>query len=115
MKIDGLGLSGYDMTNKLGQLDNENKAESFSNALESAVKSKDDTALMDACKEVETYMISSIFKQMKQPTESDESLIPKGDYEKMFESDMIDDMAKNMTNAGGIGLAKMMYEQMSRR
>ncbi|MGL4344254.1 MAG: rod-binding protein [Cellulosilyticaceae bacterium] len=115
MRIDGVGLPAYNMTTQLESLERDTKANSFSSALESAVAQKDDKALMEACKDVETYMISTIFKQMKKSTEMGESLIPKGDYETMFESNMVDEMAKNMTNAGGIGLAKMMYEQMSRK
>ncbi|MGL4738621.1 MAG: rod-binding protein [Cellulosilyticaceae bacterium] len=114
MKIESLGLSGYDRTNQTMQTQDLGKAEAFSGALENAVKNQDDQALLEACQDVESYMISTIFKQLKQSTESDDPLIAKGDYEKMFESNMIDDMASNMTKAGGMGLAKMMYEQMKR-
>lgn len=114
MKIESFGLSAFDRTNQTNQAQDLTKAEVFSAALESAVQSQDDQALLSSCKDVESYMISTIFKQLKKSTESEDPLIPKGDYEKMFESNMIDEMAKNMTNAGGIGLAKMMYEQMKR-
>lgn len=85
----------------------------FEEALQTALESNDDKKLKEACEQVETYMLKSIFKQMKKSTELGERLLPKGDYEEMFEGYMIDEQCKNLTKAGGIGLADMMYKQMS--
>lgn len=85
----------------------------FASVLENAVASKDDVQLKEACEQVETYMLTTIFKQMKQSTEMGERLIEKGDYEEMFEDQMIEEQCKNMVKSGGIGLADMMYRQMS--
>lgn len=87
--------------------------EGFEETLQNAIQSKDDKKLKEACEQVETYMITSIFKQMKKSTELGERLLPKGDYEEMFEDYMIEEQCKNLTKAGGIGLADMMYKQMS--
>lgn len=114
MRIEGISLPNQNINQHVNTLQGENAAENFSNALKQAVEKKDDKELIEACQEIETYMISSIFKQMKKSTEMGESLIPKGDYEEMFESNMVDEMAKNMTKAGGIGLAKSLYEQLSK-
>ena len=59
-------------------------------------------------------MLTSIFKQMKASTKIGETLVEKGDYEEMFEDYLVEEQCKQMTEAGGIGLAKMMYEQMSK-
>lgn len=85
----------------------------FSTVLENAVSSKDDKALKEACDQVEQYMLSMIFKQMKASTVTGETLIPKGDYEKMFEDYLIDEQCKTMSKAGGVGLSDMMYKQLS--
>ena len=91
----------------------ENKTKDFDAILKEAAASQDDKALREACEELETYMLSQLFKQMKTSMLSGESLIPKGDYEKTFEDYMIDNRSKEMTKAGGIGLADMMYKQMT--
>lgn len=92
---------------------NENKSEAFQEALEKAMIEKDDKKLKEACEEVEAYMLSSLFKQMKKSTEMGERLIPKSDYEEMFEEQVIDEQCKNMAKAGGVGLAESMYKQMT--
>jgi flagellar protein FlgJ len=91
----------------------ENKTKDFDAILKEAAASQDDKALREACEELETYMLSQLFKQMKTSMLSGESLIPKGDYEKTFEDYMIDNQSKEMTKAGGIGLADVMYRQMT--
>lgn len=84
----------------------------FKLEIDKAITNKDDEKLMESCKEMEKYFIGMLYKQMKTSTLSGEQLIEKGDYEEMFEGQLIDEQAKVMTDAGGIGLAKMMYEQM---
>ncbi len=83
--------------------------------LENVTKEKDDKQLKKACQEVESYMIYRLFKQMKQSTTWGERLIPKGDYEEVFEDFLTKTQAEEMTKAGGIGLADMMYQQLSRQ
>ena len=90
-----------------------NQGEDFEAMLQSAVADQDDKKLRDACKQVETYMITSLFKQMKKSTEMGERLIPKGDYEEMFEDYLVEEQCKNIALSGGIGLADMMYKQMT--
>lgn len=101
------------IASKLEITTKENKAADFQEALEHATKEQDDKALREACEEVETYMLSTIFKQMKASTDMGERLVPKGDYEEQFEDFLIDEQCKIMTKSGGIGLADMMYKQMS--
>lgn len=89
----------------------ENKTTRFQSLLEQAVLTEDEEELLDACKQVESYMLSTIMKQMKQSTTLGETLIPKGDYEEMFEGYLIDAQCEKLVDAGGIGLADMMYRQ----
>ena len=76
------------------------------------ISKEEDETLLNACKEMENYFLSSIFKQMKASTTWGESLIEKGDYEEMFEDYLTDAQCKEMVDAGGIGLAQMLYKQM---
>ena len=86
---------------------------SFETSLENAINTQDEKALKEACDEMEQYMLSMIFKQMKASTGTGEGLIPKGDYEEMFEDQLIDEQCKAMTDAGGVGLSNMMYKQLT--
>lgn len=92
----------------------EDKSKAFEQSLQKAMAGQDDKALQEACKEMEAYMLSSLFKQMKASTQLGESLIEKGQYEEMFEDQLIDEQCKEMVKAGGIGLAASMYKQMSK-
>lgn len=84
----------------------------FSDVLEKAMEKQDTDELKESCKEIETYMLSYVFKQMKKCMLTDEGITQKGDYEKMFEDNMIDALCEEMVEAGGIGLADSMYKQM---
>lgn len=88
--------------------------EEFKNALTQAARNQDDEELKASCNQIEAYMLSMVFKQMKESmlsNDEDTSVIPEGDYTKTFESTMIDTMAEKMTEAGGIGLSQQIYQQ----
>lgn len=85
----------------------------FEAILSEAMAKKDDTELKEACDELESYMLSMMFKQMKSSMLSGDSLIAKGDYESMFEDTYINNLCDEMVKAGGIGLSDAMYKQMT--
>lgn len=85
----------------------------FEAILSEAMAKKDDTELKEACDELEGYMLSMMFKQMKSSMLSGDSLIAKGDYESMFEDTYINNLCDEMVKAGGIGLSDAMYKQMT--
>lgn len=102
------------MQQDLSKSTTEATGEDFKNALTQAIQNNDDDELKASCDEMEAYMISMMFKQMKECMLSDDdedALIPKGDYTSTFESKMIDTMAENMVEAGGLGLSDLMYKQ----
>lgn len=90
------------------------EATEFKNVLTNAMNSGEDEELKKACDQLESYMLSMVFKQVKESMLSDDedSLIPKGDYVKMFEGNMINALADEVTEAGGVGLSKAIYKQM---
>lgn len=108
-RVDGLSQ----LANQLSIKESTQNGAHFEKALQEVQHTKDEEAIKKACKEVEAYMLSTILKQMKASINMGEELIPKGDYEKMFESYLSDEQAKQMTEAGGIGLADMMFKQMT--
>lgn len=71
-----------------------------------------DEELMEACKSFESYFLEQAFKGM-------EKMVPKSDeedkYVSMFKDTLYKEYADSATQKGdGIGIAKMLYEQMKR-
>ncbi|WP_069998888.1 rod-binding protein [Cellulosilyticum sp. I15G10I2] len=112
MEINSLQFNpilGQQITSKIEQ----EQTKDFDAIFEQAAREQDDKALKDACVKLESYMLSQLFKQMKKSMVSEDGLIPKGDYEKTFEDYIINNQSEDMAKAGGIGLADMMYKQMT--
>lgn len=84
----------------------------FSETLQKAMAEQNTDELKESCKEIESYMLSYVFKKMKDSMLTGEGITEKSDYEEMFEDSMIEAMCENMVEAGGIGLADSMYKQM---
>ena len=71
---------------------------------------KTDEEMMDACKQFEAYMVEQVYKSMENTImRADDE---KGDYEKMFGDLRIQQYAQAVSDQGGIGLAKQLYEAM---
>ena len=67
--------------------------------------------LREACEGFESIFIQNMWKEMRKTVNQSTLLHGK---EEQFWQDMYDqELAKKMTSAGGIGLAQMMYEQLS--
>ena len=87
---------------------------SFEQILGKAQLNKDDEKLKEACREMEAYFIQQLFKTMKTSTQLGEGIITKGQHEEIFEDMLIEEQSKEATKAGGIGLADMLYKQLSK-
>jgi flagellar protein FlgJ len=97
MEIDNMGF--YD------------KLSLFETKAESANRNKDDTELMEVCKEFESIFLNMVFKEMRK-TIPDGGLIPKDTGTEIFEDMYYEELSKEVSNKGdGLGLAKMLYEQ----
>lgn len=87
---------------------------SFEQILGNSQLNKDDEKLKEACREMEAYFIQQLFKTMKTSTQLGEGIITKGQHEEIFEDMLIEEQSKEATKAGGIGLADMLYKQLSK-
>lgn len=112
LSLDGL-YSNYD------DIYGKSASTSRIDELQETLKNKDmktssEKELMDVCKEFESYFAEQVFKAMeKMVPENEES--SNSDYMNMFGDILTQEYAKNATNQGeGLGLAKMLYEQMKR-
>ncbi len=79
------------------------------------VSSAEDEKLLDACKQFESYFVEQMYKQMmatvpEDPLDSGTNSVLV-DY---YKDNLIKEYASQTTEQEGLGLAKMLYEQMKR-
>lgn len=88
-----------------------NFADTLAKATDKAQQTKDDKKLRKACKDMEAVFLNLMLTTMR-------STVQKSDLidtskEEIMRSMLDSEMSKNMAEAGGIGLADMMYRQLS--
>ncbi len=119
--MDISSLNGYtdQLISSAEQSQAKQKLEKIQNALTSAASGKsgevDNPELMDACKTFEAYFLEQVFKEM-------EKTVPEHDYGDQatnnlvdyFKGNTIQSMAEQVADGEGLGLARQLYEQMSR-
>lgn len=79
--------------------------------LEKAYTEKDDKELREACQEFEATFINMMFKEMRKTVGSSDSSFALDTYQEMFD----DEIATSVSQGRGIGIADMMYNQLSYR
>lgn len=112
MKIDSLSMmDGYQ------PVANDQKqtveTDAFKDLLAKAAEEKDLEGLKKACMEFETYFINTLFKEMRSSSEGT-GLIEKSQARSMFEGMLDEEMSKKMSEAGGIGLADMLFKNLQK-
>lgn len=89
--------------------------DSISKKFEYLKNSGDDKKLMEACQEFESIFVHMLLKEMR-ATIPEDGLVEKSMATKIFEDMYDEEVAKKISQTnGGLGIAKMLYEQMKRR
>lgn len=92
------------------------QAKSFSQELNQAMGAQkttaDDKKLKQTCQDMESVFLNMMLQTMRKTVPKD-SLIGESNEDDIVKSMMDDEMAKNLSKAGGIGLADMLYKQLS--
>lgn len=74
-----------------------------------------DEELMEACKSFEAYFVEQAFKGMEKMIPKDDDKSSSASYTEMFKDKLYQEYADSATERGdGLGIAKMLYEQMKR-
>ncbi len=90
----------------------ENEINEFSNSLDTAMQSKDDEELREACTDFESYFIKHMYNEMQKTVDHSNSLFQRSQATNVFTDFLVSETAENVANAGGIGLADMMFDSM---
>lgn len=92
-----------------------NSVQSVKAAVESVKKqgqTKGTDKLEQACKDFESLFVAQMMQQMRK-TVPQEGLFNGGRAEKIYTEMLDSEMAKSISNQRGVGLAAMMYRQLS--
>lgn len=90
----------------------QSEAKNFKASLESAMSNQDKDKLKAACRDFESVFLNMMLQSMR-------ATVPKSDFlgqnkgREMFESLLDQEVTKDMAKAGGVGLADMMFKQMT--
>lgn len=76
-------------------------------------KSQQDTELNKACRDFESIFVNYMMKQMRQ-TVMKQEVMGTSRSEELYTSMLDSEVAKNVSQARGIGLADVLYKQMSK-
>ncbi len=91
------------------------QVDNFKNTFDNAMKNDKEEELKEACVKFESYFLNMMFKSMRKTVVSGGGLFEKSNAQKIFEEGLDQELTKKMANEGGIGLADMMYKQLSRQ
>jgi flagellar protein FlgJ len=99
---------------RMGQLYKEQvNGEGFQAALEAAVQKNDAAELRKACEGFESYFLQIMFREMRGTGLRAEGVFAKSGAERIFEDMLYEEYSKTAASRGGIGLADMLYRQLS--
>jgi flagellar protein FlgJ len=85
----------------------------FEEILQQVQGEKDEKKLMDACRNLESVFVNMMFKQMQSTVEKSE-LTDGGYGEEIFNDMLTEKYAEEATKGSGLGLAQVMYKQLSK-
>lgn len=118
MAIDGLGMNGinrfYNMTNK--ETDTSQIAlDKVKAELDSISDESSDEELMNACKSFESYMLNSVYKQMRESVKS----INKDDeddneYMKIFGDNLYEEYSNMAVQNSSLGIAQILFDSIKK-
>lgn len=90
----------------------ESRNSSFQSIIKNKLNDKDQKKLYGACQELEAVWLSKMMETMRN-TINRSDLIPRTFAEETFESMLYDEYAKNMSKTGQMGIAEILYQQLS--
>lgn len=100
------------MGNSLNNTPNSVNSSDLVNQVKHAQVKGDNKELMEASKQFESIFINQLLSQMRSTVPKDE-LLDGGLGEDVFKGMLDEEYSKKMADAGGIGLAQILYEQLS--
>lgn len=102
------------INNSVDTTKNKVQDDSFDQRLKSAMNSKDEKELRKACDDFEAIMLNMMYRQMKATVQKSD-LIPEDTGNEIFNSMLDDELMKEASKARGMGLADVLYKQLTKK
>ena len=83
-----------------------------SHVVNEAARSQEDKDLKEACKGFEAMFLNMMYKEMR-ATVPEDSLFGESNAQKIFRDMHDEKLMENVANGGGVGLADLLYRQLS--
>ncbi len=112
MDVSNINKNYIDTT--LKQVRDTSKDNNFAKHLNDAINKNDTKELKKACHEFEGIFLNIMYKEMKS-TVSKSDLIPHDSSEDIFESMMDENLMNVVSKNSNIGLAKLIFTQLSKQ
>lgn len=117
--MDGINpLTASPVIEQANQLQEGNKIKDIANNLSSAAKgagaAKGDAKLKNACEQFEAMFLDLMFQEMRKTVPKDK-LWGDSNADDILRSMYDTELTKNMAQAGGVGLADMLYRQIKKQ
>lgn len=106
-------INNFQIQNQIQNNKTNNEMESFKDKLNAVRQSQDETKLQKVCQDFESIFVNMLMKNMRS-TVSEGGFIEKSHAREMFEGMLDEEISKEISKGQGIGLAKMMQEQLSK-
>ena len=75
---------------------------------------RDTSAIRNAAEEMESFFINQMFQAMRRTVPESDGLFAKSNAERIFQDMLDEETAKNLSRNGGIGIADVIYADMTR-
>ncbi len=105
-------VATLEVKNKMQQ--EEEKLNSFSEILSEAVTEENTEEVKKACVEFETYFLQTMMKEMRKTIITEDSFIKENNAEKIYKEYLDNELMKQASEMGGVGLADSMFESLSK-
>ncbi len=113
MKIDGINGYNSDIIKDTYRKAQQDAGQNFAGLLEKAQDYNDRQKLREACKELESVFVNTVLERMR-ATVKREGLIKESLGENIFNSMLDGELAKEISKGEGIGIADLLYRQLSK-
>ena len=113
--MDISSLSNMQMQNaNLMRTAGSDESVDFERLMEEALQSGDTSDIRNAAQEMESHFINQMFQAMRRTVPEPQGIFAESNAQRIWQEMLDEETAKNLSRAGGMGIADAIYEQLTR-
>jgi len=113
-----MNITGMNNANMMQQVANvqrdENTTQNFQAIFENAIEEGDSEQLREAAVQMEGFFINMMLTEMRRTVPDSRGIFQRSQAEKMMQEMLDVELANDISESGGLGIADMIYNQISR-